>query len=40
MLDVGRDEEVVVLGAEADGSLRVRVADGSERLTTTGELVS
>ena len=39
MLDLGRDEEVVVLGAEPDGSLRVRLADGSERVTTTGELI-
>jgi BirA family biotin operon repressor/biotin-[acetyl-CoA-carboxylase] ligase len=39
LLDVGAEEEVVVLGAELDGSLRVRLADGSERLTTTGELI-
>lgn len=39
MVDVGGEEEVVVLGAAADGSLRVRLADGSERLTTTGELI-
>jgi BirA family transcriptional regulator, biotin operon repressor / biotin---[acetyl-CoA-carboxylase] ligase len=37
--DLGRDEEVVVLGAEPDGSLRVRLSDGSERRTTTGELI-
>jgi BirA family biotin operon repressor/biotin-[acetyl-CoA-carboxylase] ligase len=34
-----RAEQVVVLGAEPDGSLRVRLADGTERLTTTGELI-
>ena len=39
LLDLGRDEEVVVLGAEPDGSLRVRLPDGSERRTTTGELI-
>jgi BirA family biotin operon repressor/biotin-[acetyl-CoA-carboxylase] ligase len=40
LLDLGREEEVVVLGAEPDGSLRVRLADGTERRTTTGELIS
>ena len=39
LLDLGREEEVVVLGAELDGSLRVRLADGSEHHTTTGELI-
>jgi BirA family biotin operon repressor/biotin-[acetyl-CoA-carboxylase] ligase len=39
MADLGRDEAVVVLGAEPDGSLRVRLSDGTERLTTTGELI-
>ena len=39
LVDLGRMEDVVVLGAEADGSLRVRLADGSERLTLTGELL-
>jgi BirA family transcriptional regulator, biotin operon repressor / biotin---[acetyl-CoA-carboxylase] ligase len=38
LADLGREEDVIVLGAEADGSLRVRLADGTERLTTTGEL--
>jgi len=38
LADVGSDQDVVVLGAEADGSLRVRLADGSERITATGEL--
>jgi BirA family biotin operon repressor/biotin-[acetyl-CoA-carboxylase] ligase len=39
LLDLGREEEVVVLGAEPDGSLRVRLPDGAERRTTTGELI-
>ena len=39
LLDLGREEEVVVLGAELDGSLRVRLPDGTERHTTTGELI-
>jgi BirA family biotin operon repressor/biotin-[acetyl-CoA-carboxylase] ligase len=39
LVDLGGEEEVVVLGAESDGSLRVRLADGTERLTTTGELI-
>jgi hypothetical protein len=39
LLDLGQTEDVVVLGTEADGSLRVRLADGSERTTTTGELL-
>jgi hypothetical protein len=30
---------VVVLGADLDGSLRVRLPDGTERTTTTGELI-
>jgi BirA family biotin operon repressor/biotin-[acetyl-CoA-carboxylase] ligase len=38
LVDLGREEEVVVLGAELDGSLRVRLPDGTERRTTTGEL--
>jgi BirA family biotin operon repressor/biotin-[acetyl-CoA-carboxylase] ligase len=39
MLDLGREEDVVVLGVEPDGSLRVRMADGTERQTVTGELI-
>jgi BirA family biotin operon repressor/biotin-[acetyl-CoA-carboxylase] ligase len=39
LADLGRDEEVIVLGGEPDGSLRVRMSDGTERVTTTGELV-
>jgi hypothetical protein len=38
-VDLGREEEVIVLGADLDGSLRVRLADGTERTTTTGELI-
>jgi BirA family biotin operon repressor/biotin-[acetyl-CoA-carboxylase] ligase len=39
LVDVGGHQEVVVLGASANGALRVRAADGSERTTTTGELI-
>jgi BirA family biotin operon repressor/biotin-[acetyl-CoA-carboxylase] ligase len=39
LVDLGREEEVVVLGADLDGSLRVRLPDGTERTTTTGELI-
>jgi BirA family transcriptional regulator, biotin operon repressor / biotin---[acetyl-CoA-carboxylase] ligase len=39
LLDSGREEAVVVLGANADGSLRVRTENGIERTTTTGELI-
>ncbi|MDQ6673185.1 MAG: hypothetical protein M3069_21005, partial [Chloroflexota bacterium] len=39
LVDLGSDEEVVVLGADLDGSLRVRRSDGTERRTTTGELL-
>ncbi|MCA1644489.1 MAG: biotin--[acetyl-CoA-carboxylase] ligase [Chloroflexi bacterium] len=39
LLDLGREEEVVVLDVEVDGSLRVRMADGTVRHTTTGELI-
>jgi BirA family biotin operon repressor/biotin-[acetyl-CoA-carboxylase] ligase len=35
-----QQEEVVVLGALPDGSLRVRSRDGRERITTTGELLA
>jgi BirA family biotin operon repressor/biotin-[acetyl-CoA-carboxylase] ligase len=39
LLDLGREEEVIVLGTARDGSLRVRLADGREHVTTTGELL-
>jgi BirA family biotin operon repressor/biotin-[acetyl-CoA-carboxylase] ligase len=40
LLDGGREEEVVILGADRDGTLRVRAIDGSQRITTTGELLA
>jgi BirA family biotin operon repressor/biotin-[acetyl-CoA-carboxylase] ligase len=39
LVDLGHEQDVIVLGAEADGSLRVRLPDGSERVTHTGELL-
>jgi BirA family transcriptional regulator, biotin operon repressor / biotin---[acetyl-CoA-carboxylase] ligase len=39
LTDLEADEFVIVLGVEPDGRLRVRLADGSERATTTGELL-
>ncbi len=39
LLDLGQEHEVIVLGAAPDGSLRIRLADGAERTTTTGELI-
>jgi BirA family biotin operon repressor/biotin-[acetyl-CoA-carboxylase] ligase len=39
LADVDGEQEVVVVGANLDGALRVRLADGSERTTTTGELI-
>ncbi len=39
LAEYGNEEEVVVLGVEADGSLRVRLADGREHVTTTAELI-
>jgi BirA family biotin operon repressor/biotin-[acetyl-CoA-carboxylase] ligase len=33
------DDEVVVLGVDVQGRLRLRLADGSERLALTGELI-
>jgi BirA family transcriptional regulator, biotin operon repressor / biotin---[acetyl-CoA-carboxylase] ligase len=33
------DQEVVVLGVDPDGSLRVRLPDGTERRTSTAELI-
>jgi biotin-(acetyl-CoA carboxylase) ligase len=40
LLDRGVEEEVVVLGANRDGSLHVQASDGSERTTATGELLA
>ena len=39
LVDLGIDEAVVVLGVEPSGALRVRLADGSERASVTGELL-
>ena len=39
LLDLGEAHDVVVLGAASDGALRVRLPDGAERTTTTGELI-
>ena len=39
LVDLGEQQDVVVLGASADGALRIRAADGVERTTTTGELI-
>ena len=39
--DLGNEEtDVVVLGADADGALLVRLRDGSTRRTSTGELLA
>ena len=40
LLDLGREEEVVVLDVEPDGALVVRLSDGTLRRTTTGELLA
>jgi BirA family biotin operon repressor/biotin-[acetyl-CoA-carboxylase] ligase len=40
LLDLGKEQTVVVLGVNHDGSLRVRLPDGSQRDTTTGELLA
>jgi BirA family biotin operon repressor/biotin-[acetyl-CoA-carboxylase] ligase len=39
LLDQAREEVVVVLGVASDGALRVRLPDGTERRTTTGEIL-
>jgi BirA family transcriptional regulator, biotin operon repressor / biotin---[acetyl-CoA-carboxylase] ligase len=39
LADLGTHQDVVILGASFDGALRVRLHDGTERLTTTGELI-
>ena len=39
LADLGRAEDVVVLGTDPDGALRVRLANGREHRTTTGELI-
>jgi BirA family biotin operon repressor/biotin-[acetyl-CoA-carboxylase] ligase len=40
LADLGGEQEVVILDAAPDGGLRVRLRDGSERRTTTGELLA
>jgi BirA family biotin operon repressor/biotin-[acetyl-CoA-carboxylase] ligase len=39
LVDFGQEQEVIVLGAERDGSLLVKLADGTEHRTSTGELL-
>ena len=39
LVDVGEKQDVIVLGANPDGSLRIRLPSGAERTTTTGELI-
>jgi BirA family transcriptional regulator, biotin operon repressor / biotin---[acetyl-CoA-carboxylase] ligase len=39
LLELGQELDVIVLGVSPDGSLRVRLPDGSQRSTTTGELI-
>lgn len=39
LLDLDADQSVVVLGVEPNGALRVRLADGTERASLTGELL-
>jgi hypothetical protein len=40
LLDRDDEEEVVIVGANHDGWLRIVGVDGRERLTTTGELLA
>ena len=39
LVDLDRDELVVVLGVDPDGALRVRLPDGTVHRTTTAELI-
>lgn len=39
LADADGEQDVVIIGADFNGALRVRLADGSERTTTTGELI-
>jgi BirA family transcriptional regulator, biotin operon repressor / biotin---[acetyl-CoA-carboxylase] ligase len=39
LVDLDADETVVVLGVEPNGALRVRLADGTQRASLTGELL-
>ncbi|GAC1317160.1 MAG: biotin--[acetyl-CoA-carboxylase] ligase [Chloroflexota bacterium] len=38
--DLGREDEVIVVGVDASGALRVRMMDGTERTTTSAELIA
>lgn len=38
--DLGTQQEVVIVGVSTDGALRVRLADGTERTTTSAELIT
>jgi hypothetical protein len=38
--DLGRQQEVVIVGVSSEGALRVRMADGTERTTTSAELIA
>ena len=40
LVDRDIDEDVIVVGANQDGSLRVRTSDGTERVSMTGELLA
>lgn len=40
LLDIGDVTDVIVLGASRDGVLHVRLPDGTERQTSTGELLA
>lgn len=40
LVDLDREEDVIVLGVQPDGSLEVQRADGSHLITTTGELLA
>ena len=39
LMDVDREEEVVIVGVDPEGSLRVETGDGRQRTTTAGELL-
>jgi BirA family transcriptional regulator, biotin operon repressor / biotin---[acetyl-CoA-carboxylase] ligase len=38
-VDANQEADVIVLGADDDGALRVRLADGSERRTVSAEII-
>jgi BirA family biotin operon repressor/biotin-[acetyl-CoA-carboxylase] ligase len=39
LVDLGREQSVIVLGVEDDGALRIQLPDGTERTTTSAELI-